>query len=61
VNRPVRPATRWMRVVSMASASVMPGRIVVRRRASIDSPPQETPGARRGGQNAGIAFSFTKS
>jgi hypothetical protein len=31
VRAPVRPATRWMRVVSMASASVISGRIVVRR------------------------------
>jgi hypothetical protein len=35
---PVRPATLWIRVVSMASARVMAGRIVVRRRASIDVP-----------------------
>jgi hypothetical protein len=36
--RPVRPATRWMRVVSRASARVMSGRMVARGRASIDVP-----------------------
>ena len=35
VRSPVRPATRWMRVVSMASARVIVGRMVVRRRANI--------------------------
>ena len=38
VRSPVRPATLWMRVVSMASARVMAGRMVVSRRASIDLP-----------------------
>jgi hypothetical protein len=38
VRSPVRPATLWMRVVSMASARVMAGRMVVSRRASIDVP-----------------------
>jgi hypothetical protein len=38
VRSPVRPATRWIRVVSMASASVIAGRMVVSRRASIDVP-----------------------
>jgi hypothetical protein len=38
VRLPVRPATRWMRVVSMASARVMAGRIGAKRRASIDVP-----------------------
>jgi hypothetical protein len=38
VRAPVRPATRWMRVASMALARVMAGRMVVRRRASIDVP-----------------------
>jgi hypothetical protein len=33
---PVQPATRWMRVVSRASASVMAGRVVVNRRARLD-------------------------
>jgi hypothetical protein len=33
-----RPATRWIRVVSMASARVIAGRMVVSRRASIDVP-----------------------
>jgi hypothetical protein len=38
VRSPVRPATRWIRVVSRASARVIAGRIVVSRRASIDWP-----------------------
>jgi hypothetical protein len=38
VRSPVRPATRWMRLASMASARVMAGRMVVSRRASIDVP-----------------------
>jgi hypothetical protein len=38
VLSPVRPATLWMHVVSMASARVMAGRMVVSRRASIDVP-----------------------
>jgi hypothetical protein len=46
----VRPATRWMRVVSMASARVMAGRLVVSRRASIDVP------ARRSRSIAAIAI-----
>jgi transposase len=33
VRSPVRPATRWVRVVSMASARVIAGRMVVSRRA----------------------------
>jgi hypothetical protein len=38
VRSPVRPTMRWIRVVSMASARVIAGRMVVRRRASIDLP-----------------------
>ena len=38
VPPPVRPATRWMQVLSRASARVMAGRMVVSRRASIDVP-----------------------
>jgi hypothetical protein len=38
VRSPVRPATRWMRVVSTASARVIAGRMVVSRRASMDLP-----------------------
>jgi hypothetical protein len=38
VRSPVRPATRWIRVVSMASARVIAGRMVVSRRASMDLP-----------------------
>jgi len=44
---PVRPATRWMRVVSMASGRVIAGRIVVRRRATIDGPAPGGPSMRR--------------
>jgi hypothetical protein len=36
VRSPVRLATRWIRVVSIASARVIAGRMVVSRRASID-------------------------
>jgi hypothetical protein len=36
VRSPVRPATRWMRVVSMALARVIAGRMVMRQRASLD-------------------------
>jgi hypothetical protein len=36
VRSPVRPATRWIRVVSMASTRVIAGRRVVSRRASMD-------------------------
>ena len=38
---PMRPATRWMHVVSRASARVIAGKMVVSRRASLDVP---TPG-----------------
>jgi hypothetical protein len=38
VRSPVRPATRWIRVVSTASARDIPGTMVVSRRASIDLP-----------------------
>jgi hypothetical protein len=38
VRSPVRPATRWRLVVSMASARVIIGSMVVSRRASIDFP-----------------------
>jgi hypothetical protein len=38
VRPPVSPATRWIRVVSMASARVIAGRMVVSRRTSIDLP-----------------------
>jgi hypothetical protein len=46
VRPPVRPATRGMRVGSMASASVISGRIVVRRRASLDVPAPGGPSRR---------------
>jgi hypothetical protein len=38
MRAPVRPATRGMRVVSMASARVMAGKMVVSRRVSLDFP-----------------------
>ncbi|HSF32473.1 MAG TPA: hypothetical protein VLK82_18630 [Candidatus Tectomicrobia bacterium] len=38
VREPVRPATRCMRMVSMASGSVISGKIVVSRGANIDFP-----------------------
>ena len=47
VRSPVRPATRWIRVVSRASARVIAGRIVVSRRASIDLPAPGGPRRRR--------------
>jgi hypothetical protein len=43
---PLKPATLWMRVVSMASARVIAGRIVVSRRASIDLPAPGWPSRR---------------
>jgi hypothetical protein len=36
VRLPVRPARRWMQVVSKASARIIAGRMVVSRRAIID-------------------------
>jgi hypothetical protein len=47
VRSPVRPATRWIRVVSMASGRVIAGRMVVSRRASIDVPAPGGPSKRR--------------
>ena len=44
---PVRPATRWRRVVSRASARVIAGRMVVSRRASLDFPAPGGPSSRR--------------
>jgi hypothetical protein len=38
VRSPVRPATRWRRVVSMALARVIAGRMVGRRWARLDVP-----------------------
>jgi hypothetical protein len=46
VQAPVRPATRWMRVVSRASGRAIAGRIVVSRRASIDMPAPGGPSKR---------------
>jgi hypothetical protein len=56
----VRPATRWMRVVSRASARVMSGRMVVNRRASIHVPapgaPKEALGSTHDGHHTPLAF-----
>jgi hypothetical protein len=38
VRAPVRPATRWIQVVSRASGRVIPGGMVVSRHASLDVP-----------------------
>ena len=56
---PVRPATRWMRVVSMASAKVIAGRMVVSCRTSIGLPPRVDPGG-YDGHNACVTFTFTR-
>jgi hypothetical protein len=61
VRSPVRPATLWMRVVSMASTSVIAGRMGVSRRASIDSAPPGGRGGGRYGHNAGIRFAFAST
>jgi hypothetical protein len=58
---PVRPSMRWMHVVSMASARVMAGRIVVSRRASIDLPAPRGRGGGDYGQNACMTFRFTNA
>jgi hypothetical protein len=42
--RPVNPATLWIRVVSIASAGLIAGTMVVSRRVSLDFP---TPGESR--------------
>jgi hypothetical protein len=47
VRAPVRPATRWMRVVSRASSRVVGGRMVVSRRANLDFPAPGGPRSRR--------------
>jgi hypothetical protein len=44
VRAPMRPATRWTLVVSMASATLISGKVVVRQRASLDVP---APGLQR--------------
>ena len=58
VRSPVRPATRWRRVVSRASARGIAGRRVVSRRASIDVPASGGPGGGGYGQNARAPCSF---
>src|SRR5262245_55904712 len=43
---PMRPATRWMRVVSRASARLIAGRMGVSRRASLDCATPDGPSSR---------------
>jgi len=52
VTKAVRPATRWIRVVSRVSARGMAGRMVGKRRASIDVPAPGGPRSRRCGPRA---------
>jgi len=59
VRAPVRPATRWMRVVSRSSATVIACRLVVRRLASLDVPAPAGPGVGRDRQNAFEVLSVT--
>jgi hypothetical protein len=47
VHPPVKPATQWILVLSSASARRIAGRVVVRRRASIDVP---APGGEQEGE-----------
>ena len=61
VRAPVRPATRWRRVVATASASGIAGKMVVSRRASIDFPAPGGPSRGDLEHNAGITFSFTRT
>jgi hypothetical protein len=58
VRAPVRTATLWIRVVLRASARVIAGRMVVRRRARLDGP---APGGPRGHHrpNAWLRIGFT--
>jgi hypothetical protein len=58
VSARVRTMTRWMRVVSMASARVIAGRIVVRRRASIDCSAPGEPGRRTLGAEPLLELQF---
>jgi hypothetical protein len=46
VQSPVRPATRWVRVVSIASRRVIAGRVVASRCAGIDFPARGGPSHR---------------
>src|SRR5919108_5451455 len=56
-----RQATRWMRVVSMRSATAIAGGMVVRRRASIDWPAPGGPKLGTLWTHASIGFHFTSS
>jgi hypothetical protein len=61
VRAPVRPTTRWMRVVSRASARVIAGRMVVSRRASLDVPAPRGRAGGHDGQNACMIYRFTSA
>jgi hypothetical protein len=58
VQLPVRQATRWMHVVSMASARRIAGRMVVRCRASLDFPAPGEPGRRMLGAEPLLELQF---
>src|SRR5262245_39819652 len=53
VRSPVRPATLWIRMVSMVSARVIAGGMVVSRRASLDWPALAGEGPAGNGQPTG--------
>jgi hypothetical protein len=61
VRPPVRATTRWIRVLSRASARLIAGGMVVRRRASIDFPAPGGPMSRRIRSNACMTFSFASA
>jgi hypothetical protein len=58
---PVRPATRWRRVVARASARVIAGRIVMSRRASIDLSGLRGPRMADDGQDVCISLSVAST
>jgi hypothetical protein len=58
---PVRPATRCIHMVAMASARVLASRMVVSRRASSDFSAVGGPALGHYGHNACIPFSLTSS
>jgi hypothetical protein len=58
VRSPVRPATLWMWVVSMASARVIAGKMVVGPRVSLDVPAPGVPIITRYEHNACMSFRF---
>jgi hypothetical protein len=58
MRAPVRPATRGMRVISSAWASVIGGTMVVRLCASLDCPARGNPGGHDHGHHACIIFEY---